>query len=231
MSETTTVTDAPAAPAPEAASPAPAANAPAAPSSLLGDAKTDPAPAETQPAQEGEGAKPEGEGEGKPEAPAVPEKYEFTPPEGVVLDEGLLTSYQEAAREAGLTQEQFNKLTPKLIEHVQALRQEAVKAWTDTQAAWAKEILSDRTLSDGKALLPEAKEAAARVLDAYGGDALREALNLTGAGNHPAIVRAFIEIGKAMGEDRIIQPGKTPGPAIEHSLEGYASYLYPSMAG
>lgn len=229
MSETTATTEANSAPAPEAASPAPAAETPAAPASLLGDAKPDAAPAETQPAQEGEGAKPEGEA--KPEAPAVPETYEFTPPEGVTLDEGLLTSYQAAAKEAGLTQEQFNKLTPKLIEHVQALRQEAVQAWTETQAAWTKEILSDRALSDGKALLPEAKAAAARVLDAYGGDALREALNMTGAGNHPAIVRAFVEIGKAMGEDRIIQPGKTPGPAIEHSLEGYASYLYPSMAG
>ena len=62
--------------------------------------------------------------------------------------------------------------------------------------------------------LGAAVAAASRVLERLAIPGLREALNVTGAGNHPAIVKAFVRIGRLLAEDRF-SPGRD-GPAQAH---------------
>ena len=55
--------------------------------------------------------------------------------------------------------------------------------------------------------------SAARAIDRLGVPGLREALDLTGAGNHPAIVKAFVRLGQMVSEDRFLPPRAAPPAA------------------
>lgn len=180
-------------------------------------------------APNGEGAPEGGEQEKPPEKPAVPEKYEFTPPEGFSVDEKALGDYETAAREAGLTQEQFSAITQHGLQFVQQQLEQAGHAQHEQAMKWRQEVLSDRTLSDGTGLNPDAKAAADRVIQSYGGRDLVQALAETGAGNNPTVIRAFVQIGKAMG---LAEPPDKGRPAPEKrggsTFEDMAQRLYPS---
>jgi hypothetical protein len=77
---------------------------------------------------------------------------------------------------------------------------------------------------------------AAKAIERFGGDGLREALNVTRAGNHPAVVRAFIQIGKALGDAEglstgkpVVGPPKTPEQAAR-SFYNSNGGNYPDVA-
>ncbi|MCE2574824.1 hypothetical protein [Komagataeibacter sp. FNDCR2] len=178
-----------------------------------------------------EGAPESGEQEKPPEKHAVPEKYEFTPPEGFSVDEKAMGDYEAAAREAGLTQEQFSAITQHGLQFVQQQLEQAGQAQHEQAMKWRQEVLSDRTLSDGTGLNPEAKAAADRVIQSYGGKDLVQALTETGAGNNPTVIRAFVQIGKAMG---LAEPPDKGKPAPEKrsgsSFDDIAQRLYGQSA-
>ncbi|MCK8788085.1 hypothetical protein M0638_27390 [Roseomonas sp. NAR14] len=188
--------------------------------SLLGDVAPA-APAEGQ-APAPAAAEPEVERVGAPEG-----DYAYTPPEGVTLDQPMFETWTAQAREAGLTQKQFEALTPKAVELVSGIRAAQVEAWNGLQREWQATIAADKDLAGATpgTLAPEASAAANRFIAAHGGAELAKALALTGAGNHPAVVRAFVAAGKAMGDDTgALQPSKSP------TSEGaFFDALYPSM--
>ncbi|PYD61988.1 hypothetical protein [Gluconacetobacter entanii] len=182
-------------------------------------------------APNGEGAQEGGEQEKPPEKPVVPEKYEFTPPEGFSVDEKAMGQYEAEAREAGLTQEQFSTITQHGLQFVQQQLEQAGQQQHEQAMKWRQEVLSDRTLSDGNGLNPDAKAAADRVIKAYGGNDLVQALAETGAGNNPTVIRAFVQIGKAMG---LAEPPDKGRPAPEKrggsSFDDIAQRLYGQSA-
>jgi hypothetical protein len=45
----------------------------------------------------------------------------------------------------------------------------------------------------------------------FGTPELKAALEQTGMGNHPELVRLFAKVGKAMGEDSLVAGGKSSG--------------------
>lgn len=196
-----------AAPAIVAAAPAaPAAPATAestGPGNLLAETKAGEGVASPEAAATTEAAKVE---EKKPEAAVVPEKYDFKVPEGTEMDEGLSSAYQEFAKGAKLTQEQFDALTPKLAEKLTEIRGEAFKAYSDLQNKWIGEVKADPEF--GGAKLESSLADAAKAIDSFGGPALRDALRVTGAGNNPAIVKAFIQIGKLISDESRFVSGK-----------------------
>ena len=190
-----------AAPAAQESAPAPAPEfAPAAADSLLSTATGEtPAGTETPAAPVSE--------EAKPAAPELPEKYELTGlPDGAEIDGALAEGYTGALREAGLTQAQADKLTPFLASKMQEMQSASLKAWQATNEQWVSAVKADPDI--GGAKLPQSLAAASRAIDAFGGPALRSALSLTGAGNNPAVVKAFVEIGKAMADDMKFVSGK-----------------------
>ena len=65
-------------------------------------------------------------------------------------------------------------------------KQEQVRVWAqETRALYDEEEIS----------------RAVRAADAFGGPELRQLLEETGLGNHPAIVRTFAAVGKRIAED------------------------------
>ncbi len=177
-----------------------------------GDAAPAPAQGEQQnQAAQGDNAGEEGK-EGDEKASVVPEKYEFTAPEGFegALDTAALEQFEPVARELGLSQEQADKLV-KL--HADSIQQGA-KQQRDSYAAqvetWQKELRSDPEF--GGAKFDENLGYAQKAVKQFGGDAFIEALEATGMGNHPAFIKAFSQVGKSMSEDKLHIGGQSQGP-------------------
>lgn len=177
-----------------------------------------------------EGAAPGTEAaEAKPPQPVIPETYTFAAPEGAKVDDGRLAEFQAAAKDAGLTQEQFQKLASYGFEHIGKAANAPHEAWTALQQQWTNEVKADPEI--GGAKLEQSLGAAKLAIDAFGGNALRQALDATGAGNNPAIVRAFVEMGRRMQDGSAHVAGKPAGAASrDGSFEGIASRIYPNMA-
>ncbi|EQA6157351.1 MULTISPECIES: peptidase [Enterobacter cloacae complex] len=202
-----------AAPAPSEPS-APAADAPAPaadPAKPEGD-KPQPGtegdnPQENKPADGDKPADKPDDKEKKPEG--APEKYEFTAGEGVELDTEALKDFEPVARDLNLTNEQAQKLVdayPKILAGVQ---QRQAEAWQKQTEGWAETVKADKEIGGDK--LTANLSAAQRALEQFGDPELKEYLDSTGLGNHPALVKAFIKVGKAMSEDKVVTGGHESG--------------------
>lgn len=145
--------------------------------------------------------------EQKPEG--APEKYEFKPAEGQELDTAALEQFEPIARELNLTNEQAQKMVDlygtKIMPMVQ---QQQAEAWQKTTEQWAADVKADKEIGGDK--LTGNLSAAQRALAQFGNPELKEYLEVTGLGNHPELVKAFVKVGKAMSEDGMVT-GKESG--------------------
>ncbi|EPL8678345.1 peptidase [Klebsiella michiganensis] len=198
----------PSAPAADAPAPAPAAD-PAKPEGdkpqpgTEGDKPQDDKPADgDKPADKPDDKEQKQEG--------APEKYEFKPAEGQELDTAALEQFEPIARELNLTNEQAQKMVDlygtKIMPMVQ--KQQA-EFWQKTTEQWAADVKADKEIGGDK--LTANLSAAQRALEQFGDPELKEYLDSTGLGNHPALVKAFIKVGKAMSEDKVVTGGHESG--------------------
>lgn len=201
---------------------APAPSEPSAPAVDAPAPAADPAKPEGDKPQPGtEGDKPQDDKPADGDKPAdkpddkeqkqegAPEKYEFKAGEGVELDTEALKDFEPVARELNLTNEQAQKLVdayPKILAGVQ---QRQAEAWQKQTEGWAETVKADKEIGGDK--LTANLSAAQRALEQFGDPELKEYLDSTGLGNHPALVKAFIKVGKAMSEDKVVTGGHESG--------------------
>ena len=148
------------------------------------------------------------------EAAAAPGYGAFTLPEGMTLDAESLRPATELFTESGLSQEQAQRFIDLALAREQAAAQRGAQAFVDLQNQWVSEIKADPDI--GGARLTASLASAARAIDRLDVPGLREALNFTGAGNHPAVVKAFVRLGQMVSEDRF-RPGGPAAPAAPRS--------------
>jgi hypothetical protein len=143
----------------------------------------------------------DGKGDGKGDkAEGAPEKYEdFTVPEGIELDTEAVGEFSELARDLNLNQDQAQKLVDLQVKLNQAHADDAWGTWETVQSEWKGQTQNDAEIG-GKSF-DESIGHAKSFIKQFGSEGLIEALNVTGAGNHPEIVRAFARAGKAMADD------------------------------
>ena len=144
-----------------------------------------------------------------PEATPAPVYTDFKLPQGTSVDQAALKAATDLFKEARLPQEQAQKFIDLAVSREQAAAQKGVQAFTDLQNQWVSEIKADPDIGGDK--LDASLASAARAIDRLAVPGLREALNLTGAGNHPAIVKAFVRLGQMVSEDRFA-PGRDAPP-------------------
>lgn len=201
---------------------APAPSEPSAPAADAQAPAADPAKPEGDKLQPGaEGDKPQDDKPADGDKPAdkpddkeqkqegAPDKYEFKAGEGVELDTEALKDFEPVARELNLTNEQAQKLVdayPKILAGVQ---QRQAEAWQKQTEGWAETVKADKEIGGDK--LTANLSAAQRALEQFGDPELKEYLDSTGLGNHPALVKAFIKVGKAMSEDKVVTGGHESG--------------------
>jgi len=166
------------------------------------------------------GATPEG-GEAKVGAP---EKYELKA--GTIdLPAEVLAKYEPLFREAGLTNEAAQKLVDARAEELKAQDATAVEKLVAQHTEWLNATKADAEI--GGANLDTSVKHAQSAIARFGSPELKSFLDLSGAGSHPELVRAFARIGKAMAED-VIVTGTTGGKG-ELSYEAKAKQMFPSM--
>lgn len=149
-----------------------------------------------------------------PASPDAPPIYsDFTLPEGMSLEPEALQQALTLFADARLSQEQAQKFVDLALGRELAAAQKHTQAFQELQERWVGEVKADPAI--GGKRLPANLALAARAVDRLGGAPLREALDLTGAGNHPALVKAFVAIGRLLSEDRFMpsdpmRPGNPP---------------------
>lgn len=154
--------------------------------------------------------------ETKDASAGAPEKYEaFTVPDGVKLDEKAIEAAQSIFKELNLSQEQAQKLVAFQAEQMKAGAEAGVKQYEDLRNEWRNETSKNKDLGDGNDLKPSVKANIGRALDlvlsADERKAFNEAADLTGAGDHPAILAAFNKLASRIGEGKLVN-GSGPSP-------------------
>lgn len=171
---------------------------------------------QSEPAAEPTEGKPEGakEGEGKEGEEGegtAPEAYEWKAPEGFEgeLDQAAIEQFEPIAKELGLTQEQADKMVGLHAESLQRAQQQARDNWAQQMQTWQDDLRSDPEF--GGAKFDENVGSAMKAVEKFGSPGLKEALESTGMGNHPELVRTFAAIGQAISEDKIVMGNQSQG--------------------
>ncbi len=137
--------------------------------------------------------------------PSAPERYELAL-EGFSIDPALIQTADPVLRDIGLTNDAANKLLP-VARDIMARAQEGLARQIEDAAAQQKKAWYDAFVADpqiGGARKAETEHLSAKALDALGygqGHPFRQALNDSGFGNHPDMLRAFRRLGELIGED------------------------------
>jgi len=141
-------------------------------------------------------------------APTTPQEIEITVPEGVAADTEVLNEFKTLAKELNLSQADAQRLADLQIK--MTLRQgEEMRA---QHVAWADAAKTDKEFG-GDAFAANLSVAKA-ALDQFATPELRSLLNVTGLGNHPEVIRAFVRIGKQISEDgSIVRGAKADSPS------------------
>lgn len=159
-----------------------------------------------------EAAKPEG----------APEKYEdFKAPEGFEFDKATVEKAVPLFKELGLSQAQAQKLVDFQAQNSIDNSQAALQAVKDMRNGWVKQVRESPEFksefgADGK-LKPDSKilVGVGRMLDSIGDAKLandfRTAMDLTGAGDHPAFIRVMTQLAERLGEGTAVR-GNNPSP-------------------
>lgn len=145
-----------------------------------------------------------------------PEEYTLTAPEGFNLPEENLTSFAKAARDAGLSKEQAEKMLAWHQSFDKDARAYNEKLMADTVRGWQEEMRQDRDFGGTHWKATQADAAKFfRVVDPDG--EVRRILRDTGFQHNPEIVRAVARAGRLMSEHEFV--GANSGGASEKPLE------------
>lgn len=175
------------------------------------------------------------EGQNSAAAPGAPEAYtNFTAPEGTTLDPELIASAAPIFKELNLSQDQAQKLVDFHSKQATASREAAVAAVEKMQSDWVSQIKSDKDLGPilNTKVLPEIGRMKDR-LPAEVRTAFNEAMNFTGAGNHPGVVKALYEMAKLVNEGSHVT-GTAPSkhgqtPPEKSAAPTLAAAMYPHL--
>ena len=150
--------------------------------------------------------------------PPAPEKYDLKLPDGSPLGTDAIERTAAFAKERGLTNDIAQALLARdhdlAVMASQTQEQQAVAA----REQWVQQGRADQEI--GGAKFSEHVALAARVVSRFGTDQFKQALESTGLGNHPELVRVFARIGRLMSDDQFVMPGqRAPEPEPKKGAE------------
>lgn len=169
--------------------------------------------------------------------PEEPDKYELP----VVANNELDGWYRDNVFKLGLNQKQARSLMESYTE----LEQMKMQEMTQQNEAMTNEWEQGLKQEFGTAF-EQRVDTAKKAVKEFGGEELRDYLNETGLGNHPAMVKAFAKIGQNLKEDTLTDTqvsanfGTTPNEALQkisnlkrdpNFMKSYRSAMDPGHKG
>jgi len=153
----------------------------------------------------------------KATVPEVPESYEFTMPEGVAIDKTAADEFTAIAKELKLNQADAQKVADVGAK----MAQRQAEAHAQLVESWVESVKTDKEIGGDK--LAENLAVARKAIETFGTPELKDVLNATGFGNHPAVIKAFYKAGMAISGDRFVS-GSPKGPETD-----MAKKMFPNM--
>ena len=171
--------------------------------------------------------------ESKSESAAPATYTDFSVPEGHTLDAAAIESATPLFRELGLSQDQAQKLVDFYSTQVGKINAENEGYMETLRTQWREELKADKDIG-GK--LDQVKVEIGRTLDRLPPvvrDNFKAAMDMTGAGDHPAVIKAIHAFALLIGEGTHVSGG---GPSPDgQSKTGVASRpsaaqsMYPNL--
>ena len=147
-------------------------------------------------------------------------EVELKAPAGFNIDTKVFSA---TAKELGISGDKQQMLLDRYAE-IETKRAEAASAeFAARNEKWTAEVKADPDI--GGAKFSESLTAARRAIKFLGGSDVAKALSEAGLGNHPTLVRAFVKLGRSLGEDSVVGSGGSP-PKVQKTL---TELLYPTM--
>jgi len=166
--------------------------------------------------------------ESKPESSGAPESYtDFSVPEGHTLDAAAVEAATPIFRELGLSQDQAQRLVNFYSEQIGKINSENEGFMESMRTQWRNDLKADKEIG-GK--LEQVKTDIGRTLDRLPESvriSFKDAMDMTGAGDHPAVIKAIYEMSKLIGEGSHVS-GDRPS---EHGQARNGVQSRPSLAG
>lgn len=155
-----------------------------------------------------------------------PEK--FTLPEGLEKNEHF-DQFVEWSKEAGINQPQAEKLINLYHDAVKQMSTATTRAWEEQNTAWVTEVKADREL--GGSNLTNVKQTISKMLDNpdLSDPKFREALDFTGAGNNPAVIRTLYRWASKLTEGASVAgspPSRDGNGALANQPRSFGVALY-----
>lgn len=133
----------------------------------------------------------------------APEKYaDFTIPEGLKVNPEKMAAASALFKELNLPQDGAQKLVDLYAKELTEAAEAPVNNYLEMRKGWQKEVMNHPELG-GK--LKEVRTTIGRAIDSLGpvlAPKFREAMDLTGAGDHPAFIEAFYKYAQQLTEGR-----------------------------
>jgi len=107
-----------------------------------------------------------------------------------------------------------------------SLAEKQAADFTKMNDEWREKVFADPVYGGTK--LAETTAAIGKLVDKYGDAELRDAMDLTGAGNHPAFVRMMAKIAKDMNEPTL---NNTPVTPASQASIAEVIYNHPTSKG
>lgn len=206
---------------------------------MLSQPETPPSSEKTEPPGAGEEGKTllnqDKPKEGDPKPPAgVPEKYEFKVPEGAKLDETLVAAASPVFKELGLTQDAAQKLFDLHSQFAKQAAEAASKSYWDMRADWQAKAKALPEIGTELGVGKKVNVTISKAIDQLGDPALakefKAAMDLTGAGDHPAFIRVFYHLARQLTEGQAVRGnGPVPVTAPGAGRKSAAQEIYPTL--
>ena len=154
------------------------------------------------------------QGEAQQEA-VIPETYDIKTVDGYELMPDTMEAISPILKKYKITQDGAQELANAHME-IMKKQNEANAAFQKNMIAdWVKQIKSDSEFGgvnfDKNMALARKGLKAVMPGDKEGDAALKELLDASGMGNHPAMIKAFARVGKLLKEDSVLDKGKSSG--------------------
>lgn len=166
-------------------------------------------------------------GDGKPDPNLVTKDNPFKAeevkfPDGTQVDPAMVSSLVDVVNEFGLPRPAVAKLLDLQQKAMLANSEAGSRDWAKMQEEWTGEVMKDPEIGGQK--WPQVQTKIGGLLDTFGSPELRQAFDLTGAGNNPHVVRFMSKVANILSESGYISSN-----ASGSTEKSAAEILYPNQ--
>lgn len=198
------------------------------------DLETEGSEKKTEPDKDADGKSLLNKDQKEAEAAKAPDKYEFKVPEGFELDETVSKEASDLFKSMNLPQAAAQSLVDFYIKQTQAAVDAPLRMVQEQNDRWIDEVKADKDLGPK---IAQVRTTISKAIDGLGDPILakdfRTAMDFTGAGNHPAFIKALYKLAQQVTEGGHVR-GNGPSPGGQENPKGApkdaAHALYPNLS-